>query len=102
MNKIGLKYLSGSSTFYFFINLEKAQSSLHDLCLYLLLKHNISIVPGEAYGTSTKKFVRISIGTETEERIEEALRLIKNLEQKKIEKKEIANLLKINNLQYYN
>lgn len=102
MDKIGLKYLSGSSTFYFFINLEKSQSSLLDVCLYLLLKHNIAIVPGEAYGTSTKKFVRISIGTETEERIEEALRLIKNLEQKKIKKKEIASLLKIHNLQYYN
>ena len=43
----------------------------------LIFIHNISTVPGSAYGESTERFLRISIGTESEERIYEALNIIK-------------------------
>jgi aspartate aminotransferase/aminotransferase len=33
-------------------------------------------VPGSAYGTSTDRFIRVSIGSESEERIWDALQVI--------------------------
>lgn len=79
MDDIGLEYLPGSATFYFFVKTGDYKGSIHDLVLYLLLEKGISVVPGSAYGASTEKFLRVSIGTESEERIESALRILKNL-----------------------
>lgn len=47
-----------------------------ELALYLLLEKGICVVPGSAYGQSTEKFLRISIGAESEERIDHALQII--------------------------
>lgn len=79
MDQLELKYLEGSATFYFFINIGEFKQSSLDFCLYLLLKNKIAAVPGSAYGTSTERFIRVSIGSESEERIYQALRLIKDL-----------------------
>ena len=79
MNAIGLKYLSGSATFYYFININGFIGSDVDFSNLLLTKYNISVVPGSAYGKSTSKFIRISIGAETPSRIFKALQCIKSL-----------------------
>lgn len=79
IDQIGLKRLPGSSTFYFFINIEDFTESSMEFCLYLLFKYGIATVPGSAYGSSTERFIRLSIGTESEERIHQALLLIKDL-----------------------
>lgn len=79
MRHIELEYMGGESTFYFFVNIENFPSSSLYFSLYLILKHGIAVVPGSAYGDSTERFVRISIGTEPEEKIHEALQLIKDL-----------------------
>ena len=42
----------------------------------MLKKHRIAVVPGSAYGNSTKRFIRVGFGTESIERIEQALVLI--------------------------
>ncbi len=79
MDKIQLKRMPGESTFYFFANIEDFKKTSMDFCLYLLFKHGIATVPGSAYGDSTERFIRISIGTETLEDIYKALDIIKEL-----------------------
>lgn len=76
MDEIGLRYLPGTSTFYFFVYTNPYRGNIGDLALYLLLEKGICIVPGSAYGETTSNFVRISIGAESEERIDEALQLL--------------------------
>ena len=73
----GLKCLNGDTTFYFFIDLNDYDCDTFELSKQLLFKYQISVVPGEAYGKSTKKFIRISIGTETSKRICKAIDQIK-------------------------
>ena len=69
LKKINLKFHKGNSTFYIFLDLSNYSGNINNLALYLLLEKKISVVPGFAYGQSFKKFIRISIGTETEDRI---------------------------------
>lgn len=76
MDEIGLTYLSGSATFYFFVSVGDYSGCVHDLALYLLLEKGISVVPGSAYGATVERFIRISIGTESEERIDYALQTL--------------------------
>lgn len=73
MDEIGLNYLPGNATFYFFVSVGDYSGSVHDLALYLLMEKGISVVPGSAYGSTVDRFIRISIGTESEERIDYAL-----------------------------
>lgn len=77
MDELGLGRLPGGTTFYFFVNIGDYAGTSMQFALSLLLEHNISVVPGSAYGASTDRFVRVSIGTESEERIWEALIVIK-------------------------
>ena len=76
MDEIGLKYLSGNATFYFFVSVGNYSGCVHDLALYLLLEKGISVVPGSAYGATVDRFIRVSIGTESEERIDYALQTL--------------------------
>ncbi|MBR1764098.1 MAG: pyridoxal phosphate-dependent aminotransferase [Ruminococcus sp.] len=79
MKSIGLKPLDGSATFYIFMSIENYKHSSMELGLYLLMKYGISVVPGLAYGDSTERFIRIGVGAETTEDIEECLRTIKRV-----------------------
>lgn len=76
MKEIGLCHLPGCATFYFFVEVGDYSGSIHDLALYLLLEKGISVVPGSAYGATTERFLRVSIGTESEERIDYALQTL--------------------------
>lgn len=78
-----IKHLDGESTFYIFIKIENLEVTMLDFCLYLLLKYGIATVPGEAYGRSTKDFIRIGIGAESEERIRYACDVIKMVYEEK-------------------
>ena len=91
-NKI--KYLKGKTTFYFFIDLRDYKINCLDLCLYLILKEQIAIVLGSAYGVNTEKFLRLSIGTETTERIVLAIKTLKKVLKKKNLKVELDKLMK--------
>lgn len=73
MDKLGLRYLPGSATFYFFVETSPYAGNIHELAIHLLLEKNISVVPGSAYGATTTNYFRISIGVESEERIYRAL-----------------------------
>lgn len=76
MDNIGLRYLPGNSTFYFFVSTKPYAGNVHELALFLLLEKGVCVVPGSAYGKSTENFVRISIGAESEERIDIALQIL--------------------------
>jgi aspartate/methionine/tyrosine aminotransferase len=77
MDDLGLARLPGGTTFYFFVSIGDYSGTSMEFALSLLLEYNIAVVPGSAYGASTDRFIRVSIGTESEERIWEALIIIK-------------------------
>ena len=77
LHSIGLQTLPGSATFYLFMNIGDYKYSSSDLALQLLLKHHIAVVPGSAYGRSTERFIRISVGTETLSDLKKAIDKIK-------------------------
>jgi len=79
MDEIGLRRMAGGSTFYFLVNIENFPGSSLDFALDLLFNHQIAVVPGSAYGSSTERFVRVGVGTESEERIHDALLVMKDL-----------------------
>lgn len=101
LSKKKFNFLKGSSTFYFFIKLENYNFNVIDFCLYLLLKYNIAVVPGQAYGQSTEKFIRLSIGTETEDRIYESIKIIKMLLKNGFDLKELQQLIKIKKIEKF-
>ena len=95
MDRLGIDHMEGSATFYFFISTGQFRGSSVEFALNLLLKHNISVVPGSVYGQSTDDFVRISIGTESIEDITNGLEVIKNLQGNNADtKNEIIELVK--------
>jgi len=77
INKIGLKHLDGNATFYFFISIERFPGTDKDFANLLLIENKISVVPGSAYGRSTNRYIRVSIGTENKTSILKALDKIK-------------------------
>lgn len=79
MDQIGIKRMSGSATFYFLVDIENFPGDVLDFALHMLLYKQVSVVPGFAYGDSVGRFVRVGVGTESEERIQEALLMIKDL-----------------------
>ncbi|MBK9140880.1 MAG: pyridoxal phosphate-dependent aminotransferase [Candidatus Melainabacteria bacterium] len=79
MSDIELTHLQGGATFYFMVSIGDFPGTSLDFCLELLFNHQIAVVPGSAYGQSTSRFVRVGIGTESEERIHDALLVMKDL-----------------------
>lgn len=79
MDDLAIRRLPGASTFYFFVEIGNYPGTSLDFALRLLREKHVAVVPGSAYGASTDRFVRVSIGTESEERIWEALQIIKEM-----------------------
>lgn len=74
---LSLKVVGGSSTFYFFLDISESGLSSDDFCEKLLRDFHIAVVPGIGYGESCDNHIRISFGSESEARVESALRVIK-------------------------
>lgn len=72
-------FLKGIGTFYFMLDVSKFVGTTLNLVYELLFNHNIATVPGEAYGTSTSKFIRFGIGVESLEDISKSLDVINEL-----------------------
>ena len=79
MKSLSLEFLAGTTTFYFFISIEKSKLNSEEFCWKLLQEHHVSTVPGIGYGKSCDKFIRLSIGSEDIKRIKQGIQLIKNL-----------------------
>ena len=96
-----LSYMPGGATFYFMISINGFKGDGYNFALYLLLKHHIAVVPGSAYGEKTNEFIRIGIGTESEEKIIEALKVIKDLiNTKGINADKVKKLMSLEGLKY--
>lgn len=79
LDDLKMDHLPGGATFYFFVSIGNFPGTSREFAQWLLLDKHIAVVPGSAYGESTGRFVRLSVGAETEERIWEALHHIKAL-----------------------
>lgn len=79
MNKIGLRYLPGTGTFYFMVSIEDSILDSEEFGLRLLNEFRVAVVPGRGYGESVNKFLRVSIGTENIDRIKAGLGAMKRL-----------------------
>ena len=79
LDQANIKYAKGSSTFYILINLSDYFEDTYDLAEHLLNDHNVALVPGFAYGESTKGYLRMSIGVEPIDRIQRAIDTIKDI-----------------------
>lgn len=78
IDEMGIRRMGGEATFYFFLSIGDYEGDSVDFALSLLLEDGISVVPGVAYGASTDRFIRISLGAETRERLIAALQKIKS------------------------
>jgi aminotransferase len=79
MDEIGLSYIPGSGTFYFFVSIAPSRLDSDKFCTQLLYQHNVCVVPGIGYGESCDGFVRVSIGAAPLEDIKKGLASIKSL-----------------------
>jgi aspartate aminotransferase/aminotransferase len=79
MDSLGLAYLPGSATFYFFVSIERSRLRSEEFCTSLLENSRVSVVPGIGYGRSCDGFVRVSIGTESMERTMQGIRSLAEL-----------------------
>jgi aspartate aminotransferase/aminotransferase len=79
MQEIGLSFLPGTATFYFFVSIDPSRLGSQEFCMRLLEEFFVSAVPGIGYGESCDRFVRVSVGTGTAEESMHGLRSIKSL-----------------------
>lgn len=77
--RMGMTCSQGTSTFYIFLSIAPTSLTSDQFCTRLLMEDGVSAVPGIGYGTSCDSYIRISIGTESMDRIERGLRGIKKL-----------------------
>ena len=69
LDEAGLDYLPGEGTFYLFVSIQGSRLGSEEFYTRLLEERGVSVVPGLGYGDSCDKFVRISVGSESMERI---------------------------------
>ncbi|HYH80881.1 MAG TPA: hypothetical protein VEX86_13860, partial [Longimicrobium sp.] len=71
-----LSYMPGEGTFYLFVSIEESALGSEEFSTRLLEERGVSTVPGIGYGDSCDQFIRISVGSESMERIRAGLEQI--------------------------
>lgn len=79
MDVLGIKVVPGTSTFYFFVDISASKLDSVAFCDRLLSELFVAAVPGIGYGQSCDRHIRVSFGTEPDERIQEGLKRIRDL-----------------------
>jgi aminotransferase len=79
MDELGIGYLPGNATFYFFASIAPSKLTSEEFATRLLLDQHVCVVPGVGYGQSCDAFVRVSVGTESLEDIRTGLVKMKAL-----------------------
>lgn len=79
MDELGIKVVPGTSTFYFFVDISASKLDSVAFCDRLLSELFVAAVPGIGYGHSCDRHIRVSFGTEPDERIHEGLKRICDL-----------------------
>lgn len=78
LKKMNITFLSGSATFYHFLDFRNQIDDSVDFVGSLLDEKYVSLIPGKSYGHSTEGFLRLSFAIEPLERIEEGLVRLKD------------------------
>ena len=84
LENIGIESIPGTATFYMFVSINPSKLTSEAFCDILLEDEKISVVPGIGYGISCDKFIRVSIGTVTEEEAKYCFGKIKELIEKTV------------------
>jgi len=79
IDDLKIERMGGDATFYFMLNIGEFSGTSLEFAVHLLVEELIAVVPGSAYGTSSERFIRFGIGTESDETIWEALQIIKQI-----------------------
>lgn len=79
LDELDIKVEPGISTFYFFVDISSSKLASVAFCDRLLSEQFVAAVPGIGYGQTCDRHIRISFGTESDERIYEGLKRIRNL-----------------------
>ncbi|MDB4952376.1 MAG: PLP-dependent aminotransferase [Gemmatimonadetes bacterium] len=79
LDDAGLRYLPGDGTFYLFVSIEGSRLGSEEFCTRLLEESGVSVVPGIGYGDSCDRFVRLSVGAESIDRIRRGVEQIAGL-----------------------
>ncbi len=82
LEELKMEVLPGGATFYFFVSIGKYPGTSLDFATELLERHGVAVVPGFAYGKSMDRFIRVSIGAESEERIRTGLERVREVMEK--------------------
>lgn len=69
LNERGLRALPGDGTFYLFVAIDDSDLKSEEFCDRLLDEYGVSAVPGVGYGQSCDRFIRVSVGCESIDRI---------------------------------
>jgi aminotransferase len=69
LDEAGLQYLPGDGTFYLFVSIGESALGSEEFCTQLLEERGVCAVPGIGYGESCDRFIRLSVGSESLERI---------------------------------
>lgn len=75
----GITTLPGSATFYLFASLGRSVLDSEEFATRLLRESGVCVVPGIAYGDSCDRHIRISVGTESPERVRRGITAIRRL-----------------------
>ncbi len=73
LESVGLRHFPGAGTFYLFVSIEDSELGSEEFCDRLLDERGVSTVPGIGYGDSCDRFIRISVGSESLDRIRAGL-----------------------------
>jgi aminotransferase len=79
LDDAGLGYLPGEGTFYLFASIEGTRLGSEEFCDRLLDERGVCAVPGIGYGDSCDRFIRLSVGSESMERIRRGVEEIAGL-----------------------
>lgn len=75
----GIRTLPGTATFYLFASLGGSSLSSTEFATRLLEESDVSVVAGIAYGASCDRHIRISVGTESPDRVARGVAAIDDL-----------------------
>ncbi|MFB7511246.1 pyridoxal phosphate-dependent aminotransferase, partial [Streptomyces broussonetiae] len=75
----GIDTLPGTSTFYLFVSLGGSSLDSTEFAGRLLKESGISVVPGIGYGDSCDRHIRVSVGSESQDRIARGVAAIRDL-----------------------
>jgi aminotransferase len=79
LDELGLSYLPGSATFYFFVSIAPSRLTSDEFATRLLCEDHVCVVPGIGYGESCDSFVRVSVGSESIEDVKTGLLKVREL-----------------------